>query len=389
MMPPEATASRTRPTRTLRPGRDGEDPALSLYQVLDTADRDHPAVAGLDDEDLLRMHRWMVFSRVLDDRMLALQRSGRIGFYGEVRGQEGSVVGCGDPLEGRDWVFPALREGLIMLMRGYPLVPYIASNYGNDMDNMKGRQMPCHYSGREVNQVSWSSCMATQLLHAAGAAYAAKIKGKDEVFVGFVGDGGTSENDFHAAMNFAGVHKTPNVFVVQNNHWAISVPGRLQTASRTYAVKARAYGFDGVRVDGNDVLAVRHVMQQALEQAREGAGPTLIETVTYRMGGHSTSDDPSRYREAEEEARWRERDPIDRFESWLVSQGLLEDAERKRVREEATARINEAITQVEQAGPPEPDTLFEDVYAELPATLREQRDRMRALIEAYGVPQGH
>lgn len=385
-MPSEAPAART--TTRDPDGAPSDDPALGLYRVLEHEPREQEARESLSDDDLLRLHRWMVFSRVLDDRMLALQRSGRIGFYGEVRGQEASVVGCGDPLQEQDWVFPALREGLIMLMRGYPLVPYIASNYGNELDNMKGRQMPCHYSAREVKQVSWSSCMATQLLHATGAAYAAKMKRTDEVFIGFVGDGGTSENDFHAAMNFAGVHKTPNVFVVQNNQWAISVPGTLQTASRSYAVKARAYGFDGVRVDGNDVLAVRQVMQQALEQARAGGGPTLIETVTFRMGGHSTSDDPTRYRSGELEDQWRKRDPIDRFEAYLQRHDLLDEGDARRLREEVASTINEAVKEVEQAGPPPTDTLFEDVYKDPPAILKEQEAEMHRLIDTYGPPKG-
>jgi pyruvate dehydrogenase E1 component alpha subunit len=372
------------------PSTTEEDLALGLHSVLeDGEDQVEAARKDLGDEDLLRLHRWMVVSRVLDDRMLALQRSGRIGFYGEVRGQEASVVGCGDPLADQDWVFPALREGLIMLMRGYPLERFIASNYGNSLDNMKGRQMPCHYSAREVKQVSWSSCMATQLLHATGAAYAAKIKKTDEAFIGFVGDGGTSENDFHAAMNFAGVHKTPNVFVVQNNQWAISVPGTLQTASKTYAVKARAYGFQGIRVDGNDVLAVRQVMQLALEKARRGDGPTLIETVTFRMGGHSTSDDPTRYREKSLEKQWQQRDPISRFEAYLEKQGLMDEARAKTVRQEAADWINQAVKIVEETGNPAPDTLFEDVYRQPPEHLLEQREEMRRLLDEYGAPVGH
>lgn len=371
------------------PGAEKKDPALSLVGVFGHKDREAAARKAHGDDGLRRMHHFMVLSRMLDDRMLALQRAGRIGFYGEVRGQEASVVGCGTPLAPQDWVFPALREGTIMLMRGYPLVNFIASNFGNDLDNMKGRQMPCHYSAKSVNQVSWSSCMATQLLHATGAAYAAKRKKTDETFVGFVGDGGTSENDFHAALNFAGVHQTPNVFVVQNNHWAISVPGALQTASKTYAVKARAYGFDGVRVDGNDVLAVAATMQRALEKARRGDGPTLIETVTYRMGGHSTSDDPSRYRERSEEDAWRRRDPIVRFEEYLTREGLMDEATAEAIRKDATAMINEAVKEVEKAGPPAPDTLFEDVYRENPPELERQREHMHHMVDTYGQPKGH
>ncbi|MBW3582537.1 MAG: 3-methyl-2-oxobutanoate dehydrogenase [Euryarchaeota archaeon] len=322
------------------------------------------------------MHRWMVFSRVFDDKMMALQRAGRIGFYGEVRGQEAGAVGCGMALRDDDWVFPALREGIIMLMRGFPLDQYVAANFGNALDVMKGRQMPCHYSARSVHQVSWSSSMATQLLHAAGAAYAAKVKGHDRVFMGFVGDGGTSESDFHAALNLAGVHKLPNVFVVQNNQWAISVPTRLQTGSASFAQKAVAYGFEGVRVDGNDVLAVYSAAKEAADKARAGGGPTLIETVTFRMGGHSSSDDPTRYRDAALLAEWEAKDPIKRYEAWLATEGLLDASGAKEVRNEAAKRINEASKRAEAADWPTPETLFDDVYAEMPPNLAAQRDEM-------------
>lgn len=343
----------------------------------------------VSDADLLSMHRWMVFSRVFDDKMMALQRTGRIAFYGEVRGQEASVVGTGWGLEARDWVFPALREGLILLMRGFPLERFIAANYGNDLDVMKGRQMPCHYASREYRQASWSSCMATQLPHATGAAYAARLKGDDAVFAGFVGDGGTSENDFHAALNFAGVHKTPNVFVVQNNQWAISVPTSKQTASASFAAKAKAYGFPGVRVDGNDVLAVYGAMKAAVDRARAGDGPTLIETVTFRMAGHSSSDDPTRYRPDALVEEWSRKDPIVRFEAYLRNEGLLDDEKALHVRDAAAGVIQEAVERVEEAAWWAPDTLFDDVYADVPPLLVGQRDEMRRMVADFGMPQGH
>jgi pyruvate dehydrogenase E1 component alpha subunit/2-oxoisovalerate dehydrogenase E1 component alpha subunit len=329
--------------------------------------------AGLTEKDLKFLYRWMVFVRLLDERMLNLQRQGRIGFYGTCTGEEASVIGSAYALEPHDWIFPALRQGSAALMRGYSLRSYISQLFGNSADLLKGRQMPVHYSDRRVHQVSWSSCIGTQLPHAVGTAWAAKIRGDKIVTAAYLGDGATSEADFHVAMNFAGVFKTPTVFFCQNNQWAISVPLSGQTASETIAQKAIAYGFEGTRVDGNDVLAVYNVMKEAVDLARSGGGPTLIEALTYRVGAHSTSDDPSRYRDESITEQWkREKDPIKRFQHHLKELGLWNEDYEEALRAEILNEISLALKDVESLPPPDAGTMLEDVYAEIPWHLREQ-----------------
>ena len=221
---------------------------------------------------LVRAYLEMRRLRLLDARMVVLQRQGRVGFYGACTGQEAVPIATALALAPGDWVFPALREQSVMLVRGFPLTKFIAQVFGNSGDVLKGRQMPSHHSGREVDQVSWSSCIGPQIPQAVGAAWAMKLKKTRSIAVGFCGDGATSQPDFHNAMNFAGVFRTPCVILCQNNHWSISVPVSRQTASATIAVKGRAYGVPSARVDGNDVLAVFKAVQEAALRAREGEG---------------------------------------------------------------------------------------------------------------------
>ena len=223
-------------------GATPDPPDLGLYRVLNDDGSADPATdPAIDGALALRAYREMKRLRLLDARMILLQRQGRVGFYGACTGQEATPIAAALAIEPTDWVFQALRESVMMLVRGFPLQQYIAQVFGNAGDILKGRQMPSHMSGRSVNHVSWSSCLGPQLPQAVGAAWAAKLKGERTVVLGFVGDGATSEPDFHAAMNFAAVFKTPSVLVCQNNHWAISVPASRQTASATFAVKGRAY----------------------------------------------------------------------------------------------------------------------------------------------------
>src|SRR5207237_37372 len=277
-------------------------------------------------EVLLRLYREMVRLRTLDERMMTLQRQGRVGFYGACTGQEAATLASAIALEASDWIFPALREGGAMLLRGFPLVPYLCQIFGNAGDETKGRQMPSHMASKSVNQVSWSSCIGSQLPQAVGAAMAARIRGDKTVVAAYMGDGATSSADFHVAMNFAGVFKPPVVFVCQNNHWAISIATQKQTASESIAVKAVAYGFEGVKVDGNDAEAVYGAVKAAVDRARAGGGPTLVECETYRIGAHSSSDDPTRYRDEREVEIWRKRDPIEAFRTRLLGAGLWTEA---------------------------------------------------------------
>ena len=344
----------------------------TLRRVLDDEGREIATPPAVPDDDLRALHRHMLKMRLLDQRMLSLQRQGRIGFYGMATGQEASVTGSAYPLKASDWVFHALRETGVCLWRGTTVQEFICQLIGNSGDVLLGRQMPMHFSDRRVNSVAWSSVIGTQLPHAMGAAYAAKLLGHDTVCVGYIGDGGTSIGDFHAAMNFAAVWKTPNVFFCQNNQWAISVPSSKQTCSESMAIKADAYGMPGIRVDGNDLLAVIAAQREAVDRARSGGGPTFIESVTFRMGGHSSSDDPTRYRDPEVVKTWEQRDPVARFGTWLRGKGLLVDADLEPWTAEINDEISAAITAAEALPPPAIETIFTDVYAEMPAHLQEQ-----------------
>jgi pyruvate dehydrogenase E1 component alpha subunit len=343
-----------------------------LFQVLDLHGKPAASVPQIPEQDLHRLFRHMLAMRVLDQRMLSLQRQGRIGFYGTATGQEAAVTGSAYALAETDWIFPALREMGVSLWRGTRIRDIICQLMGNSGDVLIGRQMPCHFSDRKVRSVAWSSVIGTQLVHAMGAAWAAKLQKHDTVCVGYLGDGASSSADFHAAANFAGVFRLPVVFFCQNNQWAISVPLSLQTASASIAIKAEAYGFPGTRVDGNDILAVIHATREAVDRARRGEGPTLIEAVTFRMGGHSSSDDPSRYRDAGLVGEWELRDPLARFRAYLEEHGWVSQGDIDRWTEELNQEISAAIEEAEALPPPPIETLFADVYQEMPPHLEEQ-----------------
>ncbi|MBA3818305.1 MAG: 3-methyl-2-oxobutanoate dehydrogenase [Deltaproteobacteria bacterium] len=315
----------------------------------------------------------MVRIRVTDARMMALQRQGRIGFYGEAVGQEAAIVGSAAASRPEDWIVPALREAGVGLYRGLTLDSYIAQIYGNAADPTKGRQMPCHPCDREHHYVVMSSCVSTQIPHAVGIAMAMKIAGDRKVCFGYMGDGGTSEGDFHVALNFAGVMKAPVVLICQNNQWAISTPRDVQTAADTIALKGMGYGVEAIRADGNDVLAVYHAVGYAADKARRGDGPTFLELLTYRVSAHTSSDDPSRYRDETVTEVWRsQRDPIRRLETYLVRRGWLAEGEREALAEAIEAEVRDVIARQEAVGPPALETLIDDVFEEPTWLLREQ-----------------
>jgi len=351
-----------------------DHPALALYQILDEKGALLPgARSPLSDADALHLYRWMVLVRLLDDRLMAMQRQGRIGFYAEIKGQEGAVLGAASALGPEDWLVPALREAGAGLYRGLPLRHYIAQIFGNANDVSKGHAMPCHPGLRDKRYLTMSSCIATQLPHAVGLAMAAKLKREPSVTLACFGEGATSEPDFHVAANFAGVMKAPVVFFCLNNQWAISTPSAHQTASQSFAVKAIAYGFPGLRVDGNDPLAVHASVKEAVERARRGEGPTMIEALSYRVSAHTSSDDPSRYRDETVTARWRsERDPITRMHTFLVGRGVLDEAKDAAMRAQIELEIKKAVSAEEKAGPPPLRSIVEDVFAEVPQRLEEQ-----------------
>jgi pyruvate dehydrogenase E1 component subunit alpha len=320
-------------------------------------------------DDLRSLYRAMVLGRRLDERMVRLQRQGRIGTFAPIKGQEASQMGSAFTLRQTDWMVPSFRETAAMIWRGWPIEKLLLFFSGH----LEGGQ-----PGRDQHDLPITIPVATQLPHAVGLAYAAQYRGDDVVVMAYFGDGATSEGDFHEAMNFAGVWHVPVVFVCQNNQWAISVPLKKQTHSRTIAQKALAYGLPGIQVDGNDVLAVYAAAREAVDRARAGDGPTLIECVTYRLGVHTTADDPTKYRADEEVAMWEQKDPLTRFRAYLEKRNLLEAGLEQRIDED----IAEAVRRFESAPPADPLTMFDHVYAELPPDLKAQRAEMAAQAPA-------
>ena len=346
----------------------------ALLQVLD---REGKASAERDPEigadDLRRLYRGMVLLRHLDERMLRLQRQGRLGFYMTSTGEEAAQMGSAFALRPDDWIFPSYREPGVAFWRGYALKDFMCQLMGNAADPVKGRQMPVHHSVKNIHFVSISSPVGTQIPHAVGMALAARISKRDDVALVYFGEGGTSTGAFHISLNFAGVFKAPVIFFCRNNGWAISTARDRQTASKTFAAKAVAYGLPGVRVDGNDVLAIISVMKQALVRARAGEGATLIEAVTYRRGAHSSSDYPSVYRDPNEPKQWERHDPIGRLQRYLERRGLVTREIQQSLQDEIGVEISAALKIAEAVGPRPPlESMFEDVFAEMPPHLAEQ-----------------
>lgn len=356
---------------------DAEAKARGLFRVLDEDGKaDANDVAHFDRDRLREFFAGMLRIRVIDARMIALQRQGRVSFYGEALGQEAAIVGSAAASKPQDWIVPALREAGVGLFRGLTLDAYVAQIYGNAEDVTKGRQMPCHPCDRAHNYVVMSSCIATQLPHAVGIAMGMKLSGdvgpakgdkggdKGKVAIGYIGDGGTSEGDFHAAMNFAAVYKVPAVIICQNNQWAISTPGAEQTAADTIALKGLGYGIESLRADGNDVLAVHDVCKYAYDKARRGDGPTFIELLTYRVSAHSSSDDPTRYRDEGVTNIWRtKRDPLRRLQLFLEARGMLAVGEADALAAATEQEVRDAIARQEAApAAPAVTTLIQDVY---------------------------
>jgi pyruvate dehydrogenase E1 component alpha subunit len=327
----------------------------------------------ISDDILLRMHRMMLLNRRFDERMLNLQRQGKMGTFAPIKGQEASQIGAAAVLEDNDWLVPSFREMAAEVLRGKRLEDILLVYAGYN----EGGFIP-------ENSHTLPVCIpvATQLLHAAGIGYAVKYKKKKDVVMVFHGDGATSEGDFHESLNFAGVFQIPTVFICQNNHWAISIRRSKQTRSKTIAQKALAYGMPGIQVDGNDVLAVYSAAKDAVDRARSGKGPTLIECITYRMSVHTTADDPSKYREEKEVKEWEARDPIIRFQKYLKNKNLLSDDDIEKLEEQIKSEIKDVIKGWEKkmAELGDPADMFAFQYAEMPPHLISQKKEMEQFI---------
>lgn len=345
-----------------------------LRRVLDDDGRVLPGarVPDIADDVLRNIFDKMSLVRIMDDRMMRLQRQGRLGFYMKAIGEEATHFAVA-ALRGSDWVYPSYREQGAWFWRGYTVKQFIDQLFGNANDPIKGRQMPVHHSANWLNLVSISSPVGTQIPQAVGSAYAAKVLGKDDVSMVYFGEGTSSTGEFHVGMNFAGVWKAPCVFVCRNNGWAISVPTSKQTAAKSFASKAIGYGMPGIRVDGNDMLAVWQVASEAIERARAGEGPTMIEALTYRVQGHSSSDDPSVYRDPKEPEVWEKRDPLNRLRGYLKQRGLWDEAWEQQLGERYNQEITDALAASDATPPPPVESMFDDVYEEMPWHVREQK----------------
>jgi pyruvate dehydrogenase E1 component alpha subunit len=334
---------------------------------------DGTLVAGIrprmDEEFVLEALRLMMLSRAYDERVIGLQRQGRFGVFSPGLGQEASVVGSAMALDpSRDWIVPQYRELMAVVHHGYPL-ELITATY-------MGKTTPDTRIPEGVNVLPSQVALAAQLPQATGLAWGLKLQGKDSVVMAYIGDGGSSEGDFHEALNLAGVQRAPIVFFMQNNQWAISTPRSFQTAARYFADRAAGYGFPGRVVDGNDLLAVYEVTKEAVDRARKGEGPTLIEAVTYRMSFHNTTDNPSRYQDPKDLEEARLRDPIDRVETYLRGKGMWSEETEKEFKAAAAQEIEDALVEAQKAPPPQPSQIFDHVFAELTPRQAAQRKEL-------------
>ena len=356
-------------------------PAITsdVYRVFrDDGSIDEERDPNLSDEELIFLYTHMVQTRRIDERFISLQRQGRVAFHVGSLGEEAAIIGSAFAMRPTDWIFPCYREFGAALMRGFPLQRLVDNVYGNAGDIVKGRQMPHHYTHRASGWTSISSPVGTQITQAVGFAWGSKIKREDVVTIVYFGDGSTSSIDFHGGLNFAGVFKVPLVLFCRNNGWAISVPTEKQTASATFAEKGLGYGIPGVRVDGNDVLAVVSVTREAARRAADGLGPTLIEAITYRMGAHTTSDDPNRYRAQADVEPWAQADPIQRMLALLEAKGIWDKNRDQALYDDIDERFRQTVTQAEATIAPALETMFDDVYERLPWHLVEQRAELLA-----------
>lgn len=326
---------------------------------------------GLSDEQLRQMYYLMLLTRRTSDRMMALQRQGRVPFFISGQGHEATQVGTASALRrGIDWVFPYYRDQGVCLTMGMTALDLMLDLFAKrDGPCSHGRQMPSHFGDARYRIVSGSSPVATQTVHAVGCALASVRRGQKEVSITYLGEGSTGQGDFHEAMNFAGIHKLPVIFVVENNGYAISEPQWKEMAVQNVADRAAGYGFKGSVVDGNDILQVYQTTRWAVEEARRGGGPALIECKTYRIVPHSSSDDDRRYRTRKEVEEWTKRDPIERYQNYLTDGGLLTEQQDAEIRARADQEVAEAVRAAEQAPDPSVDEALKHVYATMPTSF--------------------
>lgn len=341
------------------------DPVAPVQHLAPDGTLTDGVVASMSDEESLDALRWMMLTRIFDTKAMSLQRQGRFGTFSQVTGQEATIVGSASALDPAiDWVVPQYRELPALLRQGLPLEQFMLYFMGNPA----GGQIP-----EGVNVLPIQISLAAQIPQAVGLAWGLQLQQTGGVVVVYFGDGASSEGDFHEACNLAGVLKAPVVFMLSNNGWAISTPRHKQSRAKNLAARAPGYGFPGVVVDGNDVLGVHSVTSAAVERARAGDGPTLIEAITYRMGPHNTADDPTRYVSEGDLAAWRPLDPIERVQRYLAARGRWDDTIRARIEGELAREVDRALAVARAAPAPNAAQIFEHVYVDPPATLCRQR----------------
>ena len=343
--------------------------SIEYLQILkENGNCDKTLMSPLAKKQIKEMYEYMILTRVFDDKALKLQRQGRLGTYAPTRGQEASQIGSAFAIQDEDMVFPAFRENGVFLVRRMPM-ELLFQFWGGDE---RGMNIP-----KNVNMFPIAITVGAQLLHAVGYSIAMKYKKKKAAAITYFGDGATSEGDFHEALNFAGVFNAPCVFICQNNQYAISVPVEEQTASETLAQKAIAYGFSGIKVDGNDVFAVYKATFEALKKARAGKGPTLIECYTYRIGDHTTSDDAKKYRKESEVKEWEKKDPILRLKKYMKRTGMFSEKYENEIKKMAEDLVEKAVAKAESIPKLKPEEIFDYTYAELTEELKEQREEIK------------
>ncbi|MDI5891921.1 thiamine pyrophosphate-dependent dehydrogenase E1 component subunit alpha [Halomonas rhizosphaerae] len=338
---------------------------------------------GLEHDKALAIYHAMVATRVLDERMLAAQRQGRLSFYMQCTGEEAAVIGATAALDDADMIMAQYREQGALVYRGFTFDEFMNQLFGNELDYGKGRQMPIHYGSRKLHYMTISSPLATQIPQATGYAYGQKLAGDGQCTTVFFGEGAASEGDFHAALNMAAVHEVPVIFFCRNNGYAISTPSIEQFAADGVAPRAFGYRMHVIRVDGNDILAVYSATREARRIAVEHNQPVLIEAMSYRLAAHSSSDDPSGYRSKKEEEAWREKDPILRMQRWLIDLDWWSEEEEKALQESLRREVLETMKRAEKRPPPPLDSLVTDVYADVTPELQRQLDALKTHIRQY------
>ena len=326
------------------------------------------------------MYHDMVLSRILDDWLIRLQRMGKAPIHAPCKGQEATMVGTAHAVSEEDWLFPTYRELALYVAKGVPLEEIIHRWIASRDDVLKGRDLTV-FGDKRYHIVPSPVPVSTQIPISVGFAMASRIRGQNIVVITFFGDGASSKGDFHEGLNIAGVFKAPVVFICQNNQWAISVNIKRQSASESIAVRAKAYGFEGEKVDGNDILAIYKAVKRAVEKVRNWEGPVLIEAYTYRLGPHTTADDPGRYRSLEEVREWEARDPIPRFRRYLERKGFWDEDKERALWKKLGKQVEETIEKLIGTSPPDVRTILEDVYARPTWNLEEQMEELLDSVE--------